>query len=158
VLHLLLSLPVSEVRPVKLQSTADPVGDPVGGVDRGVRILEDQRDVAAVGEPLPPRPQPRERPFLEVDLPLRRPVDECEEAGDGALAAAALADERDDLAAVDRELDVVDGVQRLRGEEATDAEVPGQADRPEQGLAQRTPPGDTIAGSATGVCGRAPSP
>ena len=77
-LHLSLSLPVAEVGPVELKSAVDPVSDPVRGVDRGVRILEDQRDVAAVGEPLLARPQAGERPFLEVDLPVGRVVDQCE--------------------------------------------------------------------------------
>jgi hypothetical protein len=63
-------------------------------------------------------------------------VDEREQAGDRALAASALADERDDLAAADRQVDVVDGVQRLPRQELADAEVPGQSLGAEQRFGQ----------------------
>src|SRR5579871_7019499 len=70
--------------------------------------------------------QSAERPPLEEDLAARRPVDAREQPGDRALPAAALTDERDDLRAADREVDVVDGVERLPGEELAHAEMARQ--------------------------------
>src|SRR5207253_10641073 len=62
------------------------------------------RDVAAVGEPVFARAHPAQRLALEVDLAARRLVHAREEPRDRALAAAALAHERDDLAPADREV------------------------------------------------------
>ena len=90
-----------ELGAVELQPAHDPVRDPVRRVERAVRILEHHRHRGAVREPAPPAPQAAERPALEPDLAARRLVDEREEPGDRALAAAALADEGDDLAASD---------------------------------------------------------
>src|SRR5580658_9463881 len=63
---------------------------------------------------------------LEADLAGVRRVDEGQQPGDRALAAAALAHQRDDLPAADGEADVVDGVQRLLRPESAEVEVPGQ--------------------------------
>src|SRR5262249_52050773 len=122
----LLGAPASaETLPVQLDPPRDPVRDTVDRVDRAERVLEDHRDIARVGQALLPRAQPAQRLSLEVDLSLRRLVQPREQAGDGGLAAAALADERHDLASVDGEVDVVDRVQRLPGEQLPDAEVAG---------------------------------
>ena len=81
----------------------------------------------------------RERSALQrtaavVDLAAGRLVDPRQQPRDRALAAAALTDERDDLPLADREVEVVDGVQRLLGEQPADAEVAGQVDRAQQRL------------------------
>ena len=122
----------ADVRPVQLDRAHEAVRDPVGGVDRGVRILEDHRHVAAVGEPVTPPAQRADRLALEPDLTGIRRVDQGQQPGDRALAAAALADQRDDLPAPDAEADVVDRVQRLLRPEAGEAELPGNVVHLEQ--------------------------
>src|SRR5205814_5180832 len=124
-----------EAAAMELDRTSDRVRDPVRRIDRAVRILEDHRDVAAVREAPPARAHPAERLALEVDLAARCLVHAREQTGNRALAAAALADERDDLPLADREVDVVDRVQRLPGEEFANAKVTCQADRTQQRLA-----------------------
>ena len=54
-------------------------------------------------------------------------VDPRKQTGDGALAAAALADQRDDLTIADHEIGVVYCMQRLAGQRTADLEVPGEA-------------------------------
>jgi hypothetical protein len=70
-----------------------------------------------------------QRDTAEQDLPCSGLVDAGEEACDGTLAAAAFADERDDLTAVDDEIDLVDGVQRPTRERTADPEVLGETTR-----------------------------
>src|SRR5262249_26312071 len=130
----------------------DAVCDPVGGVDRAVRVLEDHGDVARVGQLLPSRTDPAHRPALEEDLALRRLVHAREQAGDRALPAAALSDERDDLSPADREVDVVDRVQHLPREELADAEVARQALGAQERLAH-----DERSAAAAASAGSAPS-
>ena len=126
-----------EIAPVQLHSAHDRVRDPVRRIDRAVRILEHHRHRGAVREPASPPAQAAERPALEPDLASRRPIDEREQPGDRALAAAALADERNDLAAADGQVDVVDRMQCLPRQQLADAEVAGQALGAEQRLGQR---------------------
>src|SRR6185437_541 len=85
------ALLLREVAAMELHPAQDPVRHAVRGIDRAVRILEDHRDVGAVGELSLATAQPAQRPTLEPDLPARRLVDAGEHAGDRALAAAALA-------------------------------------------------------------------
>ena len=85
-------------------------------VEGAERILEDHRDLAAIPEQVLARAQTAQRPAAVVDLAAGRLIDPRQQAGDGALAAAALTHERDDLALVDRQVDVVDGVQCLLGQ------------------------------------------
>src|SRR5262249_27967073 len=132
--------PTPDVAPVQHDPALDRMRDPVGGVDRAVRGLEDPRGVPRVREPLSPCPQRADRPALEVDFAGRRFVHAREQAGDRALAAAALADERDDLSVPDREADVVDGVEPLAREQLADPEMAGQTLRLKEGLAHATPP------------------
>src|SRR5438132_2480782 len=110
---LVRAAPATEAAAMQPDRAADRVRDPVGRVDRAVRILKDHRDVAAVGEAPLAVTHSAERLALEVDLAARRLVDAREQAGDRALAASALADEGDDLAFPDREIDVVDRVESL---------------------------------------------
>ena len=107
----------------------DPVHDAVGRIDGAVRILEDHRHVTAVRETPLARAQATEGPALEIDLAFRRLVDAREQAGDRALAAPALADERHDLTFADGEIDVVHGVEALPRQQLPDAKVPRQTDR-----------------------------
>src|SRR5436305_9149122 len=127
----------------------DRVRDPVRGIERAVWVLEDHDDVARVGEALPPRPQRAHRPAFEGDLAGRRLVHAREQAGDRTLAAAALADERDDLASPDLEVDVVDGVEALAREQLPHREVARQALGPQQWLAHATP---SFAGTDAAAC------
>ena len=76
-----------------------PCDDAVGRVQRAERVLEDHRHALRYASTLPPGPQVRQRPPLEPDLAARRPVDPGQQPGDGALPAAALADQGDDLPA-----------------------------------------------------------
>ena len=137
----------ADVRPVQLDRAHEAVRDPVGGVDRGVRILEDHRHVAAVGEPVTPPAQRADRLALEPDLTGIRRVDQGQQPGDRALAAAALTDQRDDLPAPDAEADVVDRVQRLLRPEAGQAELPGNVVH----LEQRSRRGCAYGGAWTGA-------
>jgi hypothetical protein len=116
----------SEPAAVKLQRADDSVCNAVRRVDRAVRILEHHGHVARVREPLLASAKAAERLSVEVDLTPGRLVDAGKQAGDGALAAAALPDEGHDLSSPDREVDVVDGVQRLSGEQFADAKVTRQ--------------------------------
>ena len=53
----------------KLDGPHDPVRDPVGGVDRAVRVLEDHGDMAAVRQLLLPPVEGAEGLALEAHLP-----------------------------------------------------------------------------------------
>src|SRR5256886_15623089 len=88
--------------------------------------------MASVLEDFAARPDGRERAAPMVDLARRRLVDHRDQARDRALAAAALADERDDLVLMDGEVDVIDRVQEPARQEPAQAEVPGQPDGPDQ--------------------------
>ncbi len=121
-----------QLRAVQLQAAQHAVLDPEDRVDRGERVLEHHRYQAAVAQPVPARADPGKRLAFEKHLPCRRLVDPGQHAGDGGLAAAALAGQRHDLAPADAEIDVVHGVQRPPGKGAADLEVPAQAFGPEQ--------------------------
>src|SRR5206468_1856444 len=144
------ALPIS----VQLDAATDAVCDRIRGVDRAVRILEDHRHVARVRQPLLARLQSAEGSALEVDLAARRLVDASEQPGDRALAAPALPDERDDLAAANREVDVVDGVQHLPAEELADPKVTGEALGAQEWLAHATPSAARVSLSALSSVGR----
>ena len=123
---------------VQLEAAEHAVRDPEDRVDRGERVLEDHRHLAAVAQPRPPRAHRRQRGarvFLalgEVDLPARRLVHPGEQPRDGRLAAAALPRQGDDLALADLEVHVVDGVQGPLGQRPADLEMPAQVLGPQQ--------------------------
>jgi hypothetical protein len=71
-------------------------------------VLEHAADRAAQGGHLPVR-QPRQVLARDVDRPRRRGLLLEQEPQEGALARAAAADEEDELAAVDVDVDVVQG-------------------------------------------------
>jgi hypothetical protein len=123
----LVPLRGAEVAAVQLEATQDAVRDTEGRVQRAERVLEHHRDVAAVGHRLLAPMHRRQRDAVVADLAGRRLVDPRQQARDRALAAAALADQRDDLARIDHEIRVVDGVQRSPSEGTTDLEVLGEA-------------------------------
>ena len=111
-----------------------PCDDPVGRVQRAERVLEHHRHVAAVGQVCRRVRMRRQRPALVEDLAARRLVDPGQQPGDGALAAAALADQRDDLAARRSTRSASStACRRAAREVAADLEVLGQA----AGLEQR---------------------
>ena len=82
-------------------------------VERGHRLLEDHRDVAAADLAHLFRRERQQIAAVERDAALRHPPGLGEQAHDGErgdrLAAAGLADEGDDLAAINRIGDAVDG-------------------------------------------------
>src|SRR5207249_1638863 len=136
--------------PVQPDGAADRVGDPVGRVDRAVWVLKDHGHVAAVREAPLAGAHSTERLAFEVDLAARRLVHAREQARDRALATPAFADERDDLALADREVDVVDRVQLLPREELADSKVARQAHGAKQRFAH-TAPCDAVARASFGA-------
>ena len=110
--HQLLDLP-AELRPggepVQAQLVPDDLPHPLARVERGIGVLEDHLDVA------PDRLQllAREADELLAQI-LHRPRGWLEQlddrAAEGRLATARLADEAQGLALVQRQADVVDGV------------------------------------------------
>src|SRR5438552_1991670 len=141
----------AEPATVQLQRARDAVRNPIGRVDRAVRVLKDHRHVARVGQPPLARAKAAERLALEIDLALCRLVDAREQPGDRALPAAALADERDDLAPADGEVDVVDRMERLSRQQLADAEVTRQALGTQQRLAHSLPFEPVATGSSFGA-------
>ncbi len=123
-----------EVPAVKFHPAQDPVRDPVCRVERAVRILEHHRHSGAVGKLALSAAQSAQGLPLEPHLSPGRLVDEREQPRDRALAAPALSHQSDDLAAPDAQVDVVDGMQGLSGDELADPEVAGQALRTEERL------------------------
>src|SRR6185437_1431977 len=79
-------------------------------------------------------------------------VDPGEQPGDGALAAAALAGQRDDLPLADAQRDVVDGVQGAPRQRVADLEVLGQPVCAQQQLRLRGARGGALAGGLLGHC------
>ena len=90
---------------------AQPEGDVL--VDRQVReqrvVLEDRVDVALVGR------QPGDVLALELDRALGRLLEAADHPQRRGLAAAARAEEAEELAVADLEVDVVDGEEALVG-------------------------------------------
>ena len=87
------------------------------GIDGAVGILEHHGHLAAVREFRRAPADVVDRLTLEANDPRARPIHQRQQSGDGALAAPALAHQRDDLAPTDREAHVVHGVQELLGPE-----------------------------------------
>ena len=95
---------------VDLERLADDVADRHPRVQRGVRVLEHDLDVAA-------QPAHRARPSgaymsspSKVELPGGRLLQAHQQPGQGRLAAAGLADDAERLALVELEGDPVDGL------------------------------------------------
>src|SRR5205814_741138 len=133
-LGLLPALLAAQLGPVQDEVARDAMRDPEHRVEGAVRILEDHRHLAPVREEGLPGAQAAERSASVVDLSARRLIDAGQQPGDGAFAAAAFTYEGNDLALVNCDVEVVDGVQHLLREHPPEAEMPGQVDRPEQGL------------------------
>jgi hypothetical protein len=99
----------SSREPVHAQRLADDPADAVARVQRRERVLEDHLHPSAEGA---------EIAFLQVryvlpveeDAAVRRLVEPQDRAPERRLAAARLADEAEGLPALDRERDVVDGL------------------------------------------------
>ena len=108
--------------------------DPEHGVEGAERVLKDHRHLPPIPEQVLSGAQAVNRTPSVVDLPSRGLVDQTEQPGDGALAAAALPHQGDDLALPDRHVEVVHGVEHPLREHATEAEMPGQLDSPQERL------------------------
>ena len=107
-----------------------PVRHPEDGVEGAERILEHHCDLAAVPEQLAAAVQLVDRSAGVTDLASGRLVDAREQARNGALAAAALTNQRDDFALMDGQVEIVDRVQHLRlPEHAAQSKVTRQVDR-----------------------------
>ena len=100
---------------VDLQGACEMVVDRLDRVQRSERILEDHLHLRPVVQDVASATDVRHVLALEEDAAAGRLVQAGEHARDGALAAAALADECGDRARAQRERDVVDGVQACRG-------------------------------------------
>src|SRR5262249_43936549 len=100
-LGLLPALLAAELGPVQEQIALDAMRDPKHRVEGAERILEDHRHLAPIGQEVLPGAQTPERSASVVDLSASRWIDLCQQPGDGALAAAALTHERNDLALLD---------------------------------------------------------
>ena len=90
--------------------TLDVVAHRLHRIERAEGVLEDDLDLGAVAKDVAPPPDVRDVVPLEQDLPRGRLGQVGEQARDGALPAAALADERRDRARAQLERHVVDGV------------------------------------------------
>ena len=102
-------MPVDLVDP---QALGDRLVDRLARVQRAGRVLEHDLHLAPV---LAQRLRgARERRALEPDLAARGQLEAEERPGERRLAAAGLADERDDLARHDLEVDAVDRARRRR--------------------------------------------
>ena len=103
---------------VDLQGAGEMVVDRLDRVQRSERILEDHLHLRPVMQDVAAATDVRHVLALEEDAATRRLVQAGEHARHGALAAAALADERGDRARAQREGDVVDGMQAAAADEA----------------------------------------
>src|SRR5712691_7259862 len=110
-------------------------------VQRREGVLEDDLHVRAVPQDVTPPPDERDVASLEQDRARTRVVEAREQAGDGALAASALADERRDRAREQLERDVVDGVHMRATERVAEREPLREvADLERRSRAHATPP------------------
>src|SRR5205814_9779093 len=114
-LGLLLTLPASQLRPVQGKVAHHTVRHAEHRVEGAERVLEDHRHLAPVPEEVLAPAQAVQRPAAVVDLAPRRREDPREQPGHGALPAAALADEGDDLAPLAGQVETGDGVPPLLG-------------------------------------------
>ena len=99
--------------PVDPKRPRNVVLDPLDGVERGERVLEDHLDVRAVAAEAATPSDPAHVLAAEPDRARRRFVEPRQQTGDGALAASARADESSDAARAQREADVVDRAKGL---------------------------------------------
>ena len=87
------------------------MGDAKHRVEGAERVLEDHRHLPPIPEQVLPGAQAVQRPASVVDLAPGGRVDPGQQPGHGALAAAALPDQGDDLALPNGEVEIVDGMQ-----------------------------------------------
>ena len=96
--------------PVDAKRTLEVMTDRLRRVQGAERILKDHLHLRAVVEDRPAAAIARDVAVAEADRPLARRVQAREQAGNRALPAPALADERGDRAAAQHEADLVDRV------------------------------------------------
>ena len=110
----------------------DVVLDPLDGIERRKRVLEDHLHVRAVAPQPTATPNPADVLVAEPDRARGRLVEPREQARDRALAASARTDERRHVPRTQREAHVVDGAERLapRRPAAADGEVRARANGP----------------------------
>ncbi len=103
---------------VHLQHLGDLVADPHERIERGHRLLEDHADAAAAQETHFRGLQSEEVPALEVDAAVQDFQGRRQQAHDGAgrdrLAGSAFPHDAEDLAGIERERDILDGVRTVR--------------------------------------------
>src|SRR6185437_8081090 len=104
------------------------VRHPVCGIQGAEWVLEHHRRVAAVGKLRLASARRGQRFALVADLAGGGPVDARQQPRDGRLSAAALADQRDDLARIDHQVHVVDRVQVAPRKTCANLEMPAEAD------------------------------
>src|SRR5262249_25567541 len=98
---------------VDVRTFGGGVADRPPGGQAGVGVLEDHLRLARVGLPLLAVELPRVVLAAEAEGAARGVVHADENPPEGRLAAARLADQAERLAGLDRERDLVDGVQDL---------------------------------------------
>ena len=143
-LHAALDLGV-RAEPVHHERLADDEADPLPRVQRGVRILEDHRHLAADGTHRRAR-EIRDVAALEQDPAVGRIEQPHDAARERRLAAARLADDAQGLAGLDAERDAVDRLHRgdflLEDDPPCDGEVLADVVDDEQLVAGRLDLGD----------------
>ena len=95
--------------PVDVETLGDDEADPLPGVERRVRVLEDHHHLAPERAHLAPR-EVRDVAALEDDLAARRIEQLHDAARHRGLAAAGLSHDAERLALLQREADAVDGL------------------------------------------------
>ena len=123
--------------------TLDVVAHRLDRIERAEGVLEDDLDLRAVVKDVAPPPDVRDVAPLEQDLPCARLGQVREQPRDGALPAAALADERRDRARAQLERHVVDGVDVRPANRAPDREMLRQAPHLERGCCGHSTPSAT---------------
>ena len=103
--------------------TLEVVAHGLDGVQRAERVLEDHLHLRAIAEHSRRRRSTETSLALEEDLAAARFVEACEQPRDGALAAAALADERGDRPGMQLKRDVVHRVDVARSRDAARSEA-----------------------------------
>ena len=134
VVDLLADLPRVEAA-ADSEPLADDLRDGQVGVERAQRVLEDELDVPAAA--LPPAraaAQPGDLGSREDDPALPRPYQADDGPGQGGLARAGLADQADDLAGPDIE---VDAGQHLAGAPAVAEDYIDTRDGEQRGRGRR---------------------
>src|SRR3546814_2316955 len=131
----------------------DDLRDAHAWIERGVRVLEDHLDLQRRGLGVAPL-QPGYVAAAEGDGAFRLRQDAGDDPAEGRLAAARLADETDDFAFGDRQVDLVDGTDDLFAHAGAEQVrgLLGEIERLHEAF------GDVVHGDDRGRRGAAPGP